>query len=204
LGIHTIKVILFDLGGVLVRWDGVRELTELAAGKLNREQSRRFFLESTWMKLFETGSCSPEEFADGVVAELNLSLKPDEFLPTFISWDRGFYPGALELLDRLKPHFLLACLSNNNTLHWSRLCKRYSLGERFHQLYASHETGLVKPSQEAFEYVLNDIGGAPEEYLFFDDNRECVQKAQHIGFNACQVSGVEEVTRTLKELKLFH
>jgi hypothetical protein len=31
-----------------------------------------------------------------------------------------------------------------------------------------------------------------------------VQKAQHIGFNACQVSGVEEVTRTLKELKLFH
>jgi putative hydrolase of the HAD superfamily len=135
---------------------------------------------------------------------MDLPLSSDEFLRTFISWDRGFYPGALELLDRLKPHFLLACLSNNNTLHWSRICKRYSLGERFHRLYASHETGLVKPSQEAFEYVLNDIGGTPEEYLFFDDNQECVEKARYIGFNACQVSGVEEVTHTLRELKVLH
>ena len=204
MGAHTIKVILFDLGGVLVHWDGVMELAKLTDDKLTKEQSRRFFLESKWMKLFETGRCTPYKFSCGVVRQLNLSITPDRFLKMFISWDRGFYPGAIELLDRLKPHFLLACLSNNNTLHWTRLCKRYSLGERFHRLYASHETGLVKPTQEAFEYVLNDIGGAPEKYLFFDDNLECVQKAQHIGFTACQVSGVEEVTRTLKELKLLH
>jgi putative hydrolase of the HAD superfamily len=203
LGTHAIKVILFDLGGVLVRWDGVMELVKLADGKLTREQSRGYFLESEWMKLFETGSCTPKEFADGVVAELNLPLRSDEFLHTFISWDHGFQPGAIELLDTLKPHFLLACLSNNNTLHWSRLCKRYNLTDKFHRLYPSHETGLVKPSREAFEYVLKDIGGVPEEYLFFDDNRECVEKAQYIGFKACQVLGVEEVKRTLKELNVL-
>ena len=203
MGKNTIKVILFDLGGVLVRWDGVGELVELTGGKLTGEQARKFFLESKWMTFLETGSCTPEEFGNGVVADLNLAIKADEFLDIFLSWDRGFQPGALELLDRMKPHFILGCLSNNNILHWTRLCKRYDMRNTFHRLYPSHETGLVKPSREVFVYVLNDIGGAPEQILFFDDNPECVEQARQIGFNACQVLGVEEVERTLKELKLL-
>ena len=75
--------------------------------------------------------------------------------------------------------------------------------EKFHRLYPSHETGLVKPSPEVFEYVVHDIGGSPEQFLFFDDNPECVQNARQTGLNACQVEGVEEVKQVLKELKLL-
>jgi putative hydrolase of the HAD superfamily len=200
---QTIKVLLFDLGGVLVHWDGNKKLAALSGSAITEEQSRRFFLESDWVKRFETGLCTPEEFAEGVAAQLKLPIRPDDLLQEFISWDRGFYPGAGELLNALKPHFTLACLSNNNVLHWKSLCETYGIRQKFHRLYASHETGLLKPSKEAFENVLRDMDYGPGGYLFFDDNRECVESAHSLGFNAFQVSGVDEVRSKLKECKLL-
>jgi putative hydrolase of the HAD superfamily len=200
---YSIKVMLFDLGGVLVHWDGIKKLAALSGGSITEEQSRRFFLESEWVKLFETGLCTPDEFARGVVTELKLTVSADELLQEFISWDRGFYPGAAELLNALKPQFILACLSNNNVLHWKSLCENYGIRRKFHRLYVSHETGLLKPSSAAFEYVLCDMDYCPGEYLFFDDNRECIEKAHSLGINAFQVSGIEEVRNKLKELELL-
>jgi putative hydrolase of the HAD superfamily len=203
MGSHGIKVILFDLGGVLVTWDGVEELVALTDGRLTGEQARKYFLQSKWMNLFESGGCTPEAFGKGVVSDLDLSIGPKEFLEFFLSWDRGFEPGALELLEKLKPHFILGCLSNNNILHWTRLCKKYDMQQKFHRLYPSHETGLVKPSREVFAYVVKDIGVLAEQILFFDDNLECVENARAEGFSARKVSGVKEVERVLKELDLL-
>ena len=36
------KVIVFDLNGVLVDWDGISPLIALSKGTLSEEQSRRF------------------------------------------------------------------------------------------------------------------------------------------------------------------
>lgn len=79
------SVILFDLGGVLVEWDGIEPLKKLSGGRLTREVARRFWLESPWVKKIETGRCSPQEFAVGVIEELSLSLNPDGFLEQFVS-----------------------------------------------------------------------------------------------------------------------
>jgi putative hydrolase of the HAD superfamily len=200
---NTITVLLFDLGGVLVTWEGVSGLVGLTGGRLDSEQARKYFLHSPWMTLFESGMCSPEEFGEGVVSDLNLSLKPNEFLDTFLSWDRGFESGAFELLEKLRPRYLLGCVSNNNILHWARLCSKYNMSNYFHRLYPSHETGLVKPSGKVFEHVVSDIGGSPGQFLFFDDNIECVDNACKTGLMACRVSGVKEVEQVLKDRKLL-
>ncbi|MCK4804567.1 MAG: HAD family phosphatase, partial [Spirochaetes bacterium] len=60
---NLIKVILFDLGGVLVDWDGKGPLVELSGGKLNKEEARRFWLESILVREFETGRLAPDQFA---------------------------------------------------------------------------------------------------------------------------------------------
>ena len=73
----------------------------------------------------------------------------------------------------------------------------------FHKLYTSHEIGMVKPSQSVFEYVVRDIGGSPEQFLFFDDNPECVENARQTGLNAEQVAGVEGVEWALKTLNFL-
>ena len=40
------QAILFDFGGVLVEWDGVRPLLELTDSRISEEQARLFWLDS--------------------------------------------------------------------------------------------------------------------------------------------------------------
>ena len=191
------EVILFDLGGVLVHFDGISPLLALSGNALTSEEARRFWLVSPSVRRFEVGGCSAQEFAAGAVAELRMTISPDEFLRQFVSWDSGPMDGALALLDSLREQFVLACLSNNNELHWRQLCDETPLPEKFHRCYVSHEIGLVKPDREIFDYVVRDLGVAPGRILFLDDNPECVEAAQAFGLVACRARGVEEVRSAL-------
>ncbi|MBI5396783.1 MAG: HAD-IA family hydrolase [Verrucomicrobia bacterium] len=191
------EVLLFDLGGVLVEFDGITPLVALSGGALTREQARRFWLLSDAVRRFETGRCNGEEFAAGVITELRLNIAPDLFLQQFVSWDSGPMPGALELLDSLKPRFLLACLSNNNELHWRRLREETGLLEKFHHCFASQEIGHMKPDRESFEHVVRNLGVAPDRILFLDDNPECVDGARAAGLVASCARGVDGVRTAL-------
>jgi len=185
------EVLLFDLGGVLVEFDGITPLVALSGGALTREQARRFWLLSDAVRRFETGQCSGDEFAAAAVAELRLGMAPGAFLRQFVSWDRGPLPGALELLDALRPRLLLACLSNNNELHWRRLREETGLLQKFHRCFASHEIGCMKPDRESFDHVVRHLGVAPGRILFLDDNPECVDGARAAGLAARCARGVE-------------
>lgn len=191
------RLVLFDLGGVLVEWDGIEPLVRLCGGRLDREGARRFWLESPSVRLFERGRCSSAEFAAGAVRELGVDLAPEAFVEHFTSWDRGFFPGALDLLREASARCTLACLSNNNELHWGKLRREPGLDGLFARMYSSHETGRVKPDPDAFEYAVADLGVPPEEILFLDDNPECVRAAGALRLRGREVHGVAEARRAL-------
>ena len=193
---------MFDLGGVLVEFTGIEPLIELSQGRLTREDARRFWLESSWVQQFETGRCSPQAFALGIIDELQLAVTPEEFLQEFSSWEKGPFPGALALLESLQSRFLLVCLSNNNELHWQILSDHSEMPEKFHHVYLSHKVGLMKPDQKIFEYILVDLDIQADQVIFFDDNHECIEAAQRLGIQAYHVQGIEEVSQVLFSLDI--
>ncbi len=201
-GATGIQCLLFDFGGVLVDWEGVEPLVSLSGGRLTSEQARRFWLESVWVRRFETGRCTPLEFGAGVVDEIALGVTPAQFIKAFESWDKGPLPGAVELARSLGSRFRLMCLSNNNVLHWSRPALQ-ELARCFERCYASFQTGLMKPDPEAFQLVIRESGTRPEGILFLDDTPECVDAARRAGMQARQVRGVEMVRATLAEMGLL-
>jgi len=133
------------------------------------------------------------EFAEGVIAELNLRITAEEFIPEFTSWDRGPLDGSIELLERLYGRYLLACLTNNNELHWPRLRDEFGFGKYFQRAFVSHELGLMKPDREVFQRVVEDLNLEPEEILFFDDNPECVDSARSVGLRGFVARGVADL-----------
>jgi len=192
------KVLLFDLGGVLVDWAGIGEVAKLTGGRMDIDAARRYWLGSTWVRGFETGKCSSADFCAGVVTDLGLPIAAEDFLRRFVSWDRGPLPGALELLDALRSRFTLACMSNNNPLHWERLKQPDIFGARFDHIFISYETGFMKPDSAAYEHVLASLECRPEEVLFFDDSPECVEGARAIGIRGYVVQGVQGVLQSLE------
>lgn len=191
------RVLLFDLGGVLVDSAGLtvlgQRLPHLSAGAI----AQRWYGSRT-VAHFERGALSEQEFARAFVAEWQLAQEPAAFIAEFGSWVRGFYPGARELLAQLRMRHVVACLSNTNAVHWAQLAAER---EAFDLCIASHLIGHLKPEPAAYRRALERLGDVdPGQVIFFDDLPANVEAARAAGLQAFRVRGVEETTSVLREL----
>lgn len=192
------RVVLFDLGGVVVELGGVEELGALV-GESREDEVWRRWLHCPWVRRFERGQCSAAEFARGMVESWALPMVPDQFLEAFHRWPRGLLPGARDLLSELEGRVRRACFSNTNAFHIEHQLEAFGLRELFDEHYFSHRIGLVKPDREAYEHVVAGLGCAAEEILFLDDNRINVEGALAVGLDAHRVQGVPAARRLLVE-----
>jgi putative hydrolase of the HAD superfamily len=201
---HAYQVILFDLGGVLVDVEGVAAFQRMLGRPLSQEEVwQRWLTASNWVSTFESGQCTPEAFAAGVVAEWGLTVTAEAFLDEFRRWPKCLFPGVREMLALLAPHCTLACLSNTNSVHWPHVRDTLGLSGLLHRYYLSHEIGHLKPAQAAFEHVLADLGCPPSRVIFLDDNQLNVDAAQAVGLQAHHTVGIAEVQTTLRLLGLL-
>jgi putative hydrolase of the HAD superfamily len=185
---------LFDLGGVLVHNTGPWRLAELTNARGKEDAIASKWLSSPAARAFEVGTLEPTEFARQMISEWHLGLDPEQFLAEFATWPKGLYPGAGELLSRLRADFRLACLSNSNSLHWPRL---EALLPSFELRLSSHELGRAKPDAACFASALDRLAISPRKVAFFDDAPANVAAARAIGMQAFRVNGPEDVRARL-------
>jgi len=200
---NGIEVVLFDLGGVLVELTGVPVLLGWLNHSMDAEALWRYWLASPAVRRFELGQTTAKEFGAAMVRELDLPVTPDVFLEAFTQWPRGVYPGVEPLLESLRRSYRLACFSNNNELHWERICTGMGLGRYFEASFPSHLIGHLKPDRAAFEYVATALGCAPGRILFLDDNQVNVDGAFAVGMQARRTGGFPAVQLALAELGLM-
>jgi HAD superfamily hydrolase (TIGR01509 family) len=188
------KVVLFDLGGVIVDLSGLDRF--LARHHL---APREFW--PKWLALgagndFERGHTSADEFARAFVDEFELAISAEQFLAEFAEWPSGLLPGAAELLRDLDG-VVTATLSNTNPIHWSSAFTRDTLLGMFDRHFPSFELGLAKPAPEIFERVSELLGTERAEIAFVDDNAVNVEAARGVGLQAFHVRGPSEARAAL-------
>ena len=113
-----IKVILFDLGGVLIELDTFPVKPDWL-GHLSQADVYRQWLEFPVARQYECGQISEKEFSTRVINEIPLNTSSDEFIKRFRAWPLRLYPGVLPMLSKLAEKHTIACLSNTNVSHWS-------------------------------------------------------------------------------------
>lgn len=194
---NDIDVVLFDLGGVLYDFAGVDAMRSLS-GIDDEDELWRRWLGCPWVRTFERGGCSAEEFAAGVVDEWGLSIPPDEYLRSFRSWLRGPLDGAHELLHETRGVVRVGCLSNTNALHWEDFDRRWGLPNGLDAQFLSFELGSVKPDREIFDRVADELAVPRNRIFFLDDNAINVDGAMAAGFRARRAVGVEGARAQLR------
>jgi putative hydrolase of the HAD superfamily len=198
-----IRVLVFDVGGVLVQLSGVEAMLEWLDNGISEDEFWRRWLQSVPVRQFETGQIDADEFAIGVTSEFGLAVEPRQFLEAFIRWPTGLYPGTLEMLARIPSSYQRAVLSNSNALHWPRVLTEMKLGAAFDNHFVSHLTGRIKPDAAAFEHVMESLGCSPASVLFLDDNLLNVDAAKRVGMQAVRVRGIDETRLALIERKIM-
>lgn len=190
--------LLFDLGGVLVHFAGFEELCRLLPPGLDPAAVRERWIRSPAVHRFERAEFAPAEFARRFLAEWDLDLEPERFLRSFEDWNRGPYPGAMALLERLRGAHRLACLSNSSELHTPAHRRRFAgVFERF---YFSDELGVAKPDPEIFATVLADLAVPAGRIAYFDDTTVNVDAATRSGMRAFRTDGLAQLEARLAEL----
>ena len=190
------RLLLFDLGRVVVEVTGERDIQQYLKGPL--KQGGRWPAMEVWDE-FERGLLTPAQFAERFVVQLSLTIGPEQFLSEFAQWTRGLLPGAGETLEALRPRFRLAALSNSNEVHWRTLSGR-GVQQQFERAFSSHELGLRKPAAEVYEYVLREMEVDAGDVTFFDDQEPNVEAARQVGLQAHRVEGIDELRACLREL----
>jgi HAD superfamily hydrolase (TIGR01509 family) len=191
-----IDVVLFDLGGVLIDVGGVPPMREMSGIDSDEELWRRW-LTCRWVRSFERGGCSAEDFAAGVVDDWKLSVEPAVFLDAFHKWPGGPLPGAEGLVERVRAVVPAGCLSNTNAMHWEHHFSKYPIYEQFDYRFLSFQLGIVKPDRELFDRVAELLPVAADRVLFLDDNAMNVEGATDAGFIARHTRGVDEARTAL-------
>ncbi len=189
-GEGAIAFVLFDLGGVLIDPGGVEPMRQLS-GLASEEEVWARWLGCRWVRSFEAGRCTPEEFAAGVVDDWELDLAPAAFLNEFAGWPGLPYPGAIDLVSEVRERVSVGCLSNTNALQWQSNYEATPITEALAYRFLSFELGLVKPDREIFDTVADALPVPRSRVLFVDDNAVNIETADAAGFVAEHVRGVD-------------
>ena len=199
--ISRIKIILFDLGGVLVELDQRCENTCWFNRTLSIEDNWLRWITSSQVQAFECGQITAHAFAEHIIKDNQLSLNCEQFFAAFKRWVVGFYPETWALLDQLQTNYRLAVFSNISELHWPPLFQQLKQHGAVTDYFASYLIGRAKPDPDSFLYVADQLKTSPESILFLDDNQINVDGAQTAGMMCAITKGPREICSIIERFE---
>jgi len=198
-----IDTIILDLGKVLIDFDHLRAAERISnfCNKTPREIFDLFFISEATI-LFEKGKITPEGFFLRVKEILDLRLEYQSFVPI---WNDIFFLTATNravysLANNLRAHYQVALLSNINVLHHEYLKQYFPVFNVFHRVFASYEMGMIKPDQDIYRKVLEELRAQPENVFYTDDRQELVDSAKDLGINSFLFTSPEQLKQDLADV----
>ncbi len=196
----SIRVVLFDLGGVLfryqpeVRWQAFAEQTELTA-----EAARARLSASGWAMACDQGRYRGNRaYREGIKA-LGSRMSMERFVQLWVS---AFRPdeAVLEIARRLQAAgFAIAIFTNNSDLVRDGLEAFWpAVLAPFMPRIFSADLGLTKPDPRAYEKAAELLGHPPAEVLVVDDAPMNTVTAASLGFETLDFTTAEALDVELK------
>jgi putative hydrolase of the HAD superfamily len=193
------KVLLFDLGGVLVDVAPVDHMLSSLGLPTEQELLARMVAIPPWIQL-EVGEIDGPAFGQAFVDAFGLDLHPARVLEEFEAWNLGFFEGAVEILTALRQRHRTAVLSNTNEVHWKRLSGEMAIATHVEVAFASHLIRLRKPDTASYLHVARELRVEPQDLVFFDDNAANIEGALSLGIDTHHVFGIEALRDRLTTL----
>ena len=197
----SIRAVIFDLGGVLVRTENRVPRTQLAVRLgLTYDELSDLVFDSQSSHQAMKGEITTAEHWEAIRKTLGVSKK--EFLQGPLEFWGGdaLDEDLINYLRNLRPHYKTALLSNA----WDDLRQMieeiWKIDDAFDQILISAEVGLVKPDRLIYERIISDLGVKPTEAVFVDDFPQNVEAAKAAGLEAIHFHGPDQVLGDLQSL----
>lgn len=189
------KVILCDLGGVLIDLHWVEHARGLFGRDMGADELKARWLNLKSVREFEAGNIDFQTFYKLFCNETGARVTFDQFQNEFVGIIGPVKAGCYEILEHLAGFGRLAMLSNTNYLHVEHLKAVSSIFAPFTELFFSYELRSVKPDQQIFSAVTTKLGCSASEILFFDDSQANIDAATRFGMHGFRVESPQEIAK---------
>lgn len=201
-GSNSIRAIIWDMGGVLLRTESLQPRLQLAEGlgvSYSFLDDLVFSSESSLKS--EMGQMSSISHWRTVTGKLGLPVSMAEDLrEQWFSGDR-VDRNLLAYIETLRSGYKTGMLSNAWEGTREYVERKYGLLEVFDRVLFSYEAGVRKPDPRIFEIMLSFLDVQPGEAVFIDDFEKNILGAQKAGIQAIRfltpAQVVEELTNFL-------
>lgn len=175
------KVVIFDLGGVLVHYDGLATFTDI--GKLiGASLDELFPFYQAYDHAFGTGQLSGKDYYQKLAQSFSVTAAYKSFVAAFCRYQQR-NEAALTFARELqaRPGVQVGIISNTNMVHAAWLHANLPEFKQFASVILSNDVGLLKPDPAIFHLSLKQLDVAPYQALFVDDNEENVAGGTAVG-----------------------
>ncbi|HKU46267.1 MAG TPA: HAD family phosphatase [Burkholderiales bacterium] len=189
--------LIFDLGGVVVRWDPDAIISRAS---LDSKLKADLFSHPDWLEI-DRGTATPEEFVRRLASRTGIGEADLTRLVQSVPASLVPFPETVDLLYRLKARgYPLYCLSNMGHASIDYLERRHRFFEVFAGKVISCRVNLCKPDAAIFEHALRSYGLKPRETVFIDDVEKNVSAAAQLGIRTIHLRDVAHLERELRAL----
>jgi 2-haloacid dehalogenase len=198
------RVVVFDLGGVLLEWNPRHLYRKLFADEDAMEEFLARVCTTEWNERQDAG----RPFAEAV-AEL-APAHPDK-LHLINAWHERFgemipdaIHGTVEILRELKSRSVpVYALSNWSAETFPSQRERFAFLAWFDGIVVSGHEGCMKPDERIFRILLERYGLAADETVFIDDNPKNARAASALGIHGIHFQSPDKLRRELTALGLL-
>ncbi len=201
------KVLLVDLGNVLVGFDTMRACNDLATyTKLPSAKIHSFlYKESDLKQQFELGQITPTQFHDAVHQKIRATCTYAQFMKAWNSIWTGERTLVVNLLQRVKEKgYKLILVSDTNKSHSESLLP-YTFWKLFDpkNRMLSFQLGISKAqnAKSMLDSAVQQAGCSKEECAFIDDKQEYIDTAANIGIEAILYQNTNDEAADARKLE---
>ena len=187
-----IKVILFDLGRVLMHIDF--DAFPNGLGLLTEEQRAPYRVPTRKLwRLYETGKLSTDEFLESLDHIFDRKFSKEHILE---AWNRIIVRDNEDIVSfvrAVQKQFRTAILSNTSPSHWEKVLQISPLVRSIPHHFTSFGIGVMKPDPLAYRHVADTLRVQPHEILFIDDLQENVDGAIKVGLKGVVYKSIDSL-----------
>jgi FMN phosphatase YigB (HAD superfamily) len=188
-----VEAIVSDVGGVMVRDDFKSFFAQFEAKiGMSAEAFYALTVGSEEWRLYNKDFITEEELWRRLTPTLRVE---DEVARELRQWRRILIPipDTIHILEGVRRHYPLYCLSNVDKATTHYLQERYRLYDIFDGTVLSWEAGMRKPEMGIYELVIHRFNLIPERILFIDDKERNLVPARQIGFQTIPFRSPEDL-----------
>ncbi len=196
---EPVRLLIFDLGGVLVTRAPERMIQEFAAASRRPVEEVAQLITDPAMQAFELGRMTSADFFEYVRGRLGLPWDFQQFTAAWngmLNEDRT----ATALLAPLRRRYRLGVLSNTNPLHAAHIRSAWPAFGHIQHWTMSYEVGLMKPDARIYRHAIERAGVRANEAVYIDDVAEFAEAGRQAGLTAIHLAPGRSLERELRAI----